>query len=273
MKQEYEQQLSTKKMDQMELDSDSETLETKLTRSEARALLHACIKQNHAIRKEAAKTSVGEVDGINSVLVDVEMLESDAVTIENGVVINMDPSSPLWKHGVLNWQVSTNTVVVKKVAKKRLTRPLLEEVPRRGKSNRPKEGNKMKTARQIAFLNKYCNKKPNKVKASALAKCSIKECGELEQLETEQIKTWAITWYNGQKENALRAFVRQGMPVYIDKKWTMKNLQKECTKRKIPWDGRNKTEKSLKRKLEDYDDEQQKSKMSKKKTSKKKKKK
>jgi hypothetical protein len=277
MKEEHEQQLSTKKMNRMEVDSDSgeeeeDTLDTKLTRSEARELLHACIKQNHAIRKDAAKTSVSEVDGINSVLVDVEMLESDDVTIENGAVTNMDASSPLWNYGVLGWHVSTDTVVVKKVAKRRLTRPLLEEVPRRGKCNRPKEGNKMKTAKQIAFLNKYCNKKPNQVKASALAKLSIQECGELEQLETEQIKTWAIKWYNGQKDDATRALARQGMPVYIDKKkWTLKKLQNECTRRKIYWDGRNKTEKSFIRKLEDNDDEK-KSSRSKKTTSRKRKK-
>ena len=235
-------------------------------------MLHACIKQNHAIKKDAAKTSVREVEGINSVLVDVEMLESDEVTIENDIVTNMDPSSPLWKYGVMHWHVSTNTVVVKKVAKRRLTRPLLEEVPRRGKCNRPKEGNKMKTAKQIAFLNKYCNKRPNKVKASALATLSIQECGELEQLETEQIKTWAIKWYNGQKDDAARALARQGMPVYIDKKWTFTKLQKECTKRNIKWDKRNKTEKSLIRKLEDNDDEKRSS-TSKKKAGKKKKKK
>jgi len=94
---------------------------------------------------------------------------------------------------------------------------------------------KKKNPSQLAFLKKNAEKKPKNVNAARLSKLSITQCGELNMLEPEQIKSHAASWFARRSAMLEKALRRKGMPCYDD--LSVVDLRKECEKRKIKFHG------------------------------------
>ena len=234
-------------------DDAMEIVEEKLTRTEALQQVIYCVTENFESRRVAATKLVSLVDSINTVILNRALVESDDCVTENDRITSIGPASKLWDYGVLGWDIVLDDSISQDKIK--LRRQTMKKVPLRGYSNRPHEPNKKKNPSQLAFLKKNAEKKPKNVNAARLSKLSITQCGELNMLEPEQIKSHAASWFarrNAMLEKALR---RKGMPCYDD--LSVVDLRTECEKRKIKFHGQARVM-GLSKLLEDDDDKKKK---------------